>query len=491
MKPIQTLLFLVAIGILSLGLAMVMPKKGLELGPDLTLKFASLEKDTTPTPVIEKIEDLDSFLEELEVEIDSSAIKDSIRFARIAERQRLSKIQWLDNDRSPMQKVFEALTETKRHKKSKVRIMHFGDSQIEGDRITSVIRNELQKEYGGIGAGLIPAVEGVANASIKQTNSENWNRFTLFGRVDTNVQHKRYGPLCSFGMFTYPTDTTFTETKEAWVQFEPSKMTYFKTRKYTQATLYYGHNSQAFVTKVYVNDSTEKDSKIIPSTDGFNALTWSFDATPEKLTFEFLAKKSPEFYAFSFEGNYGVTVDNIGLRGSSGTLFKRLDGPQLKGFMKAQPIKLVILQYGGNTVPYITSEEKAVRYGNWFRSQIRYLQSINPNAAFIIIGPSDMATKIEGNYATYPYLTSVRDALKKAAFESGAGYWDLYEVMGGQNAMISWVEAEEPLAGKDYVHFNNKGTRKVSELFMKAIWHERDLWEQSLLPTPKDTTHVE
>ncbi|MGB0390190.1 MAG: hypothetical protein ACPGD5_01385, partial [Salibacteraceae bacterium] len=206
--------------------------------------------------------------------------------------------------------------------------------------------------------------------------------------------------------------------------------------------------------------------------------------------FEFLAKKSPEFYAFSFEGDYGVTVDNIGLRGSSGTLFKRLDSEQLKGFMQSQPIELIILQYGGNTVPYITSQEKAMKYGKWFKSQITYLQKINPNAAFIIIGPSDMATKIDGEYATYPYLESVRDALKTAAFETGSGYWDLYEVMGGRNSMISWVEAEKPLAGKDYVHFNNLGTRKVSELFMKAFWHERSIWEQSLQPTTTDTTHV-
>lgn len=490
MKPIQTLLFLVAVGALSLGLAMVTPKSGFDLGHGIQLKFASLEKDTASFEPVDKIEDVESFLEELEVEIDSTAIKDSIKLAKIARRQRLSKIQWNENNRETMNSLFSALEETKATKKTKVRIMHFGDSQIEGDRITGVIRSQIQKEYGGIGPGLVPVVESVPNAAIKQTNSENWNRFTLYGRVDTNIQHKRYAPLCSFGMFTYPTDTNLSETQNAWVQFETSKMTYFKTRKYNQVKLYYGHSSQAFISKVITGDSTEVDSKIVGSTDGYAQLNWEFETTPEKLRFEFTAKKSPEFYAFSFEGNYGVTVDNIGLRGSSGTLFKRLDGSQLKGFMKSQPIELIILQFGGNSVPYITSIEKADKYGKWFKSQITYLKSINPNAAFIIIGPSDMATKIDGNYATYPYLEAVRDALKNAAFETSSGYWDLYEVMGGRNSMISWVEAEKPLAGKDYVHFNNLGTRKVSELFMNAFWHERDLWQQRIAPPKTDTTHA-
>jgi hypothetical protein len=376
MKPIQTLLFLLSIGTLSLALAWVTPKSGFELTEDITLKFSSLEKDTAQAEVIEKIADVEAFLEELEIEIDSTAIKDSIETARIAglkRRQELSRIQWSENNRSVMNSLFEALEETKRTKKTKVRIMHFGDSQIEGDRITGIIRNEIQKEYGGVGPGLIPPVEGVANASIKQTNSDNWYRFTLFGRVDTNIHHKRYGPLCSFGMFTYPTDTNLTETKEAWVQFETSKMTYFKTREFNQVKLFYGHNSQAFISKVLINDSTEIDSKIVGSTDGFKTLSWNFDAAPKKLRFEFLAKKSPEFYAFSFEGNYGVTVDNIGLRGSSGTLFKRLDSPQLKGFMKSEPIKLIILQYGGNTIPYITSQEKADKYAKQnYRTKIEY-----------------------------------------------------------------------------------------------------------------------
>jgi lysophospholipase L1-like esterase len=490
MKPYHTLLFLLSVGFLSLITAWLFPKDGIAIYDDYKLKFASFETDSLSAEPIEKIEDIEAFLEELVVEIDSTAIKDSIQHAKLIRRKRLSRIQWKENNRSTMFPLFQALEKTKNSKTGKVRIMHYGDSQIEGDRITGIIRSELQKTYGGIGSGLIPAVEGVPNAAIKQTNSENWNRFTLFGRVDTNIHHKRYGPLCSFGMFTYPTDTNLTETQTAWVQFEPSRMTYFNTRKFKNVTLYYGHNPQAFITKTFVNDSVVQ-SDIIASNEGLASLTWNFDAAPEKLKFEFLAKVSPEFYAFSFEGDYGVTVDNIGLRGSSGTLFKRLDHGQLNQYMQSQPIELMILQFGGNSIPYIESEEKAIRYANWFRSQIKYLMSLNPNIPFIIIGPSDMSTKVDGEFTTYPYLESVRDALQKISFEMGTGYWDLYEVMGGKNSMISWVEAEKPLAGKDYTHFNNLGTRKVSELFMKAFWYEKEQWELSKKTLTNDTTNAQ
>ena len=35
--------------------------------------------------------------------------------------------------------------------------MYYGDSQIEGDRITSYLRQTLRKEYGGTGPGLVSA----------------------------------------------------------------------------------------------------------------------------------------------------------------------------------------------------------------------------------------------------------------------------------------------------------------------------------------------
>ena len=34
-----------------------------------------------------------------------------------------------------------------------VRIMHYGDSQLEGDRISSVLREAFQERFGGSGAG--------------------------------------------------------------------------------------------------------------------------------------------------------------------------------------------------------------------------------------------------------------------------------------------------------------------------------------------------
>jgi hypothetical protein len=44
---------------------------------------------------------------------------------------------------------------------------------------------------------------------------------------------------------------------------------------------------------------------------------------------------------------------------------------------------------------------------------------------------------------------------KKAAFKSGAAFWDMYKAMGGENSMPSWVFAE-PAGIERFVHFNHE-----------------------------------
>jgi lysophospholipase L1-like esterase len=44
--------------------------------------------------------------------------------------------------------------------------------------------------------------------------------------------------------------------------------------------------------------------------------------------------------------------------------------------------------------------------------------------------------------------------------------------MGGENSMPNWVNANPPLAFKDYIHFNDQGAKKVAQLFTDALIDE-------------------
>jgi hypothetical protein len=92
-----------------------------------------------------------------------------------------------------------------------------------------------------------------------------------------------------------------------------------------------------------------------------------------------------------------------------------------------------------------------------------------------------MSVKEKNRYVTNPNVEKVRDALKSAAFKSGAAFWDMYKAMGGENSMPSWVFANPPLASGDFVHFNSRGAKTIAQMFYNAFILEYHRFEKHAL----------
>jgi lysophospholipase L1-like esterase len=162
-------------------------------------------------------------------------------------------------------------------------------------------------------------------------------------------------------------------------------------------------------------------------------------------------------------------VDNVAMRGADGLSFSRMDRAHFIQSLQRQPVALVILQFGGNAVPYFKSKEAVQRYGEAFRRQIRLFQEALPGADILVLGPSDMAVKEGMDWVSYPFVDDVRDALREAAFEEGAGFFDVMDFMGGPGSMEEWVNVNPPLAGPDHIHFTPRGAKKVATALVEAM----------------------
>jgi len=224
---------------------------------------------------------------------------------------------------------------------------------------------------------------------------------------------------------------------------------------------------------VYENGNLiHQDSLIADGKSHIFKLT--FPGTPGKLKFEFSSTISPTISNFSLEGDYGIQMSNIGMRGSSGTIFGSMDRGLVAEAMNDLNTELVIMQFGGNSVPSFKDSSGVRNYANYFKGQLNTIKSIRPSAAIIVIGPSDMSKMVDGIYETYPLLPYCVEQMKKVSLEVGAGYWDLYDAMGGKNSMPAWVA--KGLAGNDYIHFSNGGARVAAQLFYDALIAEYVKW---------------
>lgn len=467
-------MFLLGVGGICMLLMIVFPEKPIALFGGMEIKYPTWDKfwkeDTTGVKV-----DMNVLLRTAHVEqVDSAAEARKLKKEEEAKLRLLLKARELNFNASDTIHLPHFKTALSNLKKNggEVRVLHYGDSQIEGDRITSYIREKFQTLYGGNGPGLQPAAPFVGSFSVQHTASPNWLRYTAFGKKDTTIDHKRFGYRGIFSRFTEAgRDLKTADSTSAWIEFKPSKSAYSHARSFRKMQIYFGHHRAPVRIQVFLDDVLFADEIVQPAKATLTR-TFSFDKVPGTVKLVFSGVDSPDVYGISLDGMSGIQVDNIAMRGASGTIFTSIDRKQYAEMVEGKPISLVLLQYGGNTVPYLKNEKQIKDYGNWMKSQIRFFRRVLPNADIVMIGPSDMSTKIDGQYKSYPMLKPLRDELKKVALEEHCGFWDIFGAMGGENSMPSWVSANPPLAGPDYVHFTPKGAKQIAEWLAEAMLSE-------------------
>ncbi len=473
-NPLRVFVFLASIALLGGMFSLLIPKEGLAVG-EVEVKFISAE-DILNAPKSKK-KDISSIISMVNTE--EQAEKPLIRHKNRSsgkmgaprvvnyEINNSTVIHLNETGHDRLKNFFDKLERLAKEKK-KMHILHFGDSQIEGDRMTGFIRQRMQEKFGGYGPGLIPATNVYSTMAFRQSFSENFTRYTCFG--GPKLSNKNYGVFNSAARFTPENvDTTKSEAQVAWIQIGPNGAAQSRAKSYNNVKMFYNSCTVSCQLRVYLGENLIHEEALL--TDGkAHSVKLDFAGTPGNLKFEFTSKKSPNITGFSLEGDYGVQVDNIAMRGSSGTFFGAVDKNAFGQMLNDLSVDLVIMQFGGNSVPWLRDSASVRRYAKFFGGQLETLKRLKPDMAIVFIGPSDMSKLKNGEYETYRLLPYCVEQLKKIALSSGVGYWDLFEAMGGENSMPAWVEKD--LGRSDHIHFSIAGSRIAAQLFYDAFISE-------------------
>lgn len=459
MKPGQVLIFLTSVFALLAALWLVMPADGIAAGP-ITLRYASLQgtlRDASEVKV-----DVDSVLNAVEARFRME--EDTLEHYRKFFTHNPDRIYLPGDDVTFFNPVFDAFEAD-----SLCRVLHYGDSQIELDRISQDLREALQGRFGGNGTGLFPALSNVPSASISKVANGGFTQYTMYGDSTTmRAGHNRYGVLAQVVQLSGGGNVTLRVTK--------NKTARERVHSFESVTVLYGRPSNGFSVKA-VSDTLRPIAEVIKGDSGLYKATWHFGKPVQKAIISFSG--DAEIYAVSADPDGGVQVDNVPLRGCSGTIFHRISKPLMTESMSMLGVKLIILQFGGNYMPVARSTKVIEQYQEQIEKEIRYFQEVAPEARILFIGPSDMGKSVGGKVVTWPRLPEMVDSLKSTALRSGAAYWDLYRMMGGENSMGQWVKHNPPYAGPDYIHFTPAGAQKVGEAFSNSLLTYYDYYRLS------------
>ncbi|MFD0962970.1 GDSL-type esterase/lipase family protein [Pseudofulvibacter geojedonensis] len=488
-KPLHISLFLFLVLGLLFGLSFLSTKsttdtEGFHVA-NTTVKYPTtatlLQQEPTDSVSDEKpilvLEQVTKQIEPIEVEKDKASdtlLKYQSIFTDKKEKVVLPDISKIDS--TTIQRIAYPnntfLSELKQKIQSnKCRIIHYGDSQLEGDRITGYLRNRLQKLYGGSGPGFIPIKQAYHQISAVVKHSNNWTRHPLFDPTQQKFSHKKYGAFLSVSRFNSlekdSISTDSSSTTKATISISPSRITYRKFRNYSKISLHYGNCTKPTSIKVFRDDELVLQDSL--STDGnYHAYTINRSLNAKEIKIELESTSSPDFYGLTLDGKSGIQIDNVAMRGASGNHFTRNNKTTYKNMLKELDPKIIIMQFGGNVVPYLKDSLAVDKYTKNIRWQVNRIRSLKSNLQFLFIGPTDLCTSKNGKMVTYELLPYLNQQLKASCLENNVAYWDMFNAMGGNGAMELWVEKN--LAGKDYVHFTPKGTKYISELFFISLY---------------------
>lgn len=339
-----------------------------------------------------------------------------------------------------------------------VRVVHYGDSQIEEDRITNVLRERWQKEYGGGGVGLIPLHQTIPTRTIRQWISINNKvqpaqggpkRYLVYG--PRSMRFKDGDDYGIMGQVAVMDSTLVAGSQDIVLNIEPID----KKRKPHN---YF--NRVRLLTDSVSGYIIAQDTILHHTTQSYTTLHYIIpDSTTHS---ELHLHGKGNIYGVSLETSTGIIVDNIPMRGCSGNIFTKIDSAQLSDFYRETNTRLIILQFGGNMIPQTENPSTISGYvRSTLRQQVRYIRTCAPAASILFIGPSDMSTNVNGQMTTYPLVPYMDKLLKKMAAEEQIAYWSMYDAMGGRDSMVRWVE--NGLAGSDYVHFTRAGANNISK----------------------------
>jgi lysophospholipase L1-like esterase len=320
-----------------------------------------------------------------------------------------------------------------------VRVLHYGDSQIEEDRMSQQIREALQNKYGGSGAGLMPLAQTIPSRTVRQQlymndrftmPSQGPRRYLVYGPKRDQREDGLYGVM---GQVAVMNDSLVRGSEEVMAVCTPLD----GRKRYTRWQLFADES---------ISDSIAGDT------------IW--------------LRGKGKVYGLSQESETGIIVDNIPMRGCLGTVFTKMDSAQLATFYREQNVRLIIMQFGGNAIPSNKNPGTIQGIVKGLRQQVQLMRTLAPKASILFIGPSDMLTQTDGEWTTYPMVPYMDRLLRKMALEENIAYFSLYRWMGGAGSMVHWQEIG--LAGTDGVHFTRAGARKAGNAVANWILEGND-----------------
>lgn len=352
-----------------------------------------------------------------------------------------------------MDHFYAALLRTERRQPGAItRILHYGDSPTTADLITADARSLLQQRFGNAGHGFCLIAKPWAWYAHRgvEMSASGW-------KIDVAMQAEVHDGLFGLG------GVTFRGTAGAVANFS------LRDRSHTRLEVSYlaqpdgGSFSVAAEDDVLGTVNTEAAQRH----PGFAA----FDIPGESSRFTIrVTSGTARLFGVSFtKPGPGVIYSSLGVNGAYVSILARMfNQSHWTEELRHYNPDLVIVNYGTNESVYPKFVDYA--YSKQMTEVVRRLREALPETSILVMSPMDRGEReASGEIDTVPVMPRLISLERDVASNTGCGFFNTFEAMGGEGTMGRWYQAEPRLVGADFIHPMPAGAKIVGTLLYRAL----------------------
>jgi lysophospholipase L1-like esterase len=360
-------------------------------------------------------------------------------------------------DPQALASFYAALGRTQSRRPSAVtRVLHFGDSLVVSDFVSSTLRRRLQKQFGDAGHGFTL----VANAWPSYFHNDVY-RFATSGWLVSRI----VGPLTADGLYGL-----------GGVSFRA--LPGVRARFGTEADGDYGRQVSRFEV-AYLETPGGADLEL--NIDGGPSTRISTNGPAKKSAFHRLdvpdgphrlelvsrGKGYVRLFGVVMERDVpGVVLDALGVQGARIRFLDKQDDAHWAEQLRWRKPDLVVYEFGANEsgdgFAYPMDE-----YHQTMKDVIAQARRALPDASCLVIGAMDRAHKGQGGLESMRIIPLIVKEQRAVAAEVGCAYFDTFTAMGGHGSMPSWVR--RGLGQADLTHPSGLGAEILGNWIFRAL----------------------
>jgi lysophospholipase L1-like esterase len=349
-----------------------------------------------------------------------------------------------------MDGFYRAVADAKAHKLTRpVRVSWYGDSVIATDALPGRLRALLQGELGDGGPGfvyVVPPHRFCGHEAITRSSGGGWTAHAISTTQSPD------------GLYGVGGSTAETDSGRATIKLTAGTA--------SQIELYYlqqPRGGSATLTADGVQLATVETQSTVKQA-GY--ATASVDGGAQK--FELTTAGKVRVFGIDLENASGAVVDNFGVVSVNVKSFDANQPAHFQAELAHRAADLVMIMIGANEAEWLGPTDRDTKdYTAHYVKLLSEVRSARPEAACLVMSPTDQAEAKDGEYPSRPVMPVLIAAQRAAAVAEGCAFYSTYDWMGGKGSAAKWFH--KGLVGSDFQHLSRKGANKLSEALFGAL----------------------